>query len=399
MTARLVRVPLKRPVRHASHLRTENDTLLVRCELSDGSIGWGEALPRIYVTGESADSVVRQLEATDFEPLTAWSFDSPETAIRAVTDFRPAMIDADAGVTPRECFGNSVRCAVELAVLDAVCRAHRVSVGELLRSVAATAGLATQRSDVVYSGVITSVNGRIRQYRSAIKMKVFGFRNVKVKVGTDGVNDVLLLKRIRSVVGRSTDLRTDANEAWHCEEVVDRLRQLAQFRVTCVEQPVPHAEISGLAEIRRELKRDCDAASCVAVMLDESLCSPEDADRAIEGQICDMFNLRISKCGGLIPCLKIAQRAAAGRIGCQLGCMVGESGILSAAGRHFAANVSGLRFVEGSYGRFLVRDQLTYEDLTFGYGGRAAVLSGIGLGITVDEGRVAASSLRELRLL
>ena len=50
-----VRIDLKKAIRHASHARTETDSLVVRCKLSDGTIGWGEGLPREYVTGESID--------------------------------------------------------------------------------------------------------------------------------------------------------------------------------------------------------------------------------------------------------------------------------------------------------------------------------------------------------
>ena len=54
LTAFHVRIPLRRPVRHASHARTSTDNILVRCTLDDGTIGWGEGVPREYVTGETA---------------------------------------------------------------------------------------------------------------------------------------------------------------------------------------------------------------------------------------------------------------------------------------------------------------------------------------------------------
>ena len=72
-------------------------------------------------------------------------------------------------------------------------------------------------------------------------------------------------------------------------------------------------------------------------------------------------------------------------LGYQLGCQVGETGILSAAGRHFAASVGGIRFLEGSFDRYLVRERLTAEDLTFGVGGYAPALSGPGLGVNIDR--------------
>ena len=86
-------------------------------------------------------------------------------------------------------------------------------------------------------------------------------------------------------------------------------------------------------------------------------------------------------------------------IRCQLGCQVGETGILSAAGRHFACSVANLWFAEGSYDRFLVRDRLTEQDLTFRWGGRGVELSQPGLSIDVDECRVRSLAMRSLDLL
>jgi L-alanine-DL-glutamate epimerase-like enolase superfamily enzyme len=56
LTAYHLRIPLRKTIRHASHTRTDNDTLVVRCKLDDGTVGWGEGLPREYVTGETIDS-------------------------------------------------------------------------------------------------------------------------------------------------------------------------------------------------------------------------------------------------------------------------------------------------------------------------------------------------------
>ena len=134
-------------------------------------------------------------------------------------------------------------------------------------------------------------------------------------------------------------------------------------------------------------------------MLDESLCSEVDARRAIEQGTCDLFNIRLSKCGGFLPSLKLAALAHQAGLGYQLGCQVGETGILSAAGRHFAASVANIRYLEGSYDRFLVKERLTVEDLTFGYGGYAPALAGPGLGVTVDEEALQRVTQREQRVL
>src|SRR5947209_109268 len=51
-----VRVPLKKPIKHASFERADSDNLVVRVTLADGTQGFGEGVPRSYVTGETIDS-------------------------------------------------------------------------------------------------------------------------------------------------------------------------------------------------------------------------------------------------------------------------------------------------------------------------------------------------------
>jgi muconate cycloisomerase len=84
-------------------------------------------------------------------------------------------------------------------------------------------------------------------------------------------------------------------------------------------------------------------------------------------------------------------------LGYQLGCQVGETGILSAAGRHFACSVGGIRYLEGSFDRFLVRERLTVEDLTFGFRGWAPELTKPGLGAEINRVALTRVTLREER--
>ncbi len=385
LTAFHIPVALKKTIRHASHVRRGNDTLIVRCVLNDGSCGWGEGLPRPYVTGESLDSVWRHLEQSDFTVLRDATFTSALQASEALRHFKLADITADAGIHVRECFGNAVRCALELAIVDAACRAERISLGDFIQKHPAVAPFSERRDVVSYSGAVTSTTPR-GQWISAIKMRLFGFRQIKLKVGTAGISDVNLLRRVRRIAGRRVDLRLDANEAWHCDEVVAKTMPLIPFEPTCLEQPVPHAEVAGLKQVRSEIN--------LPVMLDESLCCREDAERAIAQQTCDLFNIRLSKCGGISRSLELVALARQHGIGYQLGCQVGETGILSAAGRHFACNIPDIRYLEGSFDRFLIRDAFTEENLTFGYGGQAPRLNGAGSGIEVNECRIRQSAMR-----
>jgi muconate cycloisomerase len=376
-----VAVPLKTRVRHASHERVTSDSLAVRVTLADGIVGYGEGVPRPYVTGETIDSTFATLSAFD----AARHFGDPADYAGVVRRLE-AMELPETGADPRGMAGNAARCALELAVLDAYGRKFRQPLGAAVR-LADVPGL--QRTEtptrVRYSGAIMA-SSKFREAYSALKMWLYGFTQIKVKVGVAGQDDTARLGALRTILGRRMDIRLDANEAWPAAEVLERARPLLPYRPSALEQPVRHDEVDALAEIRPRL--------ALPVMLDESLCGYPDAVRAIERATADLFNVRLSKCGGLIPTLRIIGLAQRSGVGVQLGCHPGETGLLSAAGRHLASNVRGLRYVEGSYDSHILAMNLTRENLTFGYGGWAPPLKGPGLGVRVSARALGRMTVR-----
>lgn len=368
LTAFHVRIPLRKPIRHASHVRTETDNVVVCCVLQDGTLGFGEGVPREYVTGETIESVLDHLVQSNVKTQLG-KCESFAEVLEMAERFQLRPVPGD----DRRCQGNAARCAVELSILDAYGRYF----GEPLTNV--TKHLAPELYSFVpwarYSGAITSAKG-FKARLAAWKMRIFRFHQIKIKVGIEGHDDVKRVKSIRRRVGKM-DLRIDANEAWNPDEVVERIRELEPFQISSVEQPVAHEQVQSLKEAREQVQ--------TPIMLDESLCSKVDAERAIENGTCDLFNLRLSKCGGFIPTLRLAQLARKHDLGYQLGCQVGETAILSAVGRHFACSVSGLRYVEGSYDRHLVEEALGTEDITFRWGGWAPVLTRSGNSIEISS--------------
>ena len=91
-----------------------------------------------------------------------------------------------------------------------------------------------------------------------------------------------------------------------------------------------------------------------------------------------------------LPALRLA--AFARRHGglVQLGCMVGETSILSAAGWRFLQMTPGVTFAEGCFGSFLLRGDVASRPLRFGFGGRGVTLSPVGLGVDVAADRLVA---------
>jgi muconate cycloisomerase len=371
LTAHVVRLTLKREFSHASATRRETENILVRCELADGTTGWGEGVPRSYVTGETPAGCVEQLASTPLQEQLSAECNSWLDVVALCDRFEPAAERDD----PRGCYGNALRCAVELSVLDAYGRLFGEPVSAVSQYVVEAAPILAARSSVQYSAVIDAGAGAL--WRKALVRRMYGFRDCKVKVGSQGDDDVVRARTIRRWIGPHMDLRLDANEAWHAAELPAKMAVFRPYRISCIEQPVPHVEVGAIAALRPQLG--------VPVMLDESLTSAADARAAIEGKSCDLFNIRLSKCGGFLASLKLAAMADAAGLGYQLGCHPGETGILSAAGRHWACSVANILYVEGSYDRHVFSRPLTNEDMTFGFGGRAPAINRAGLGITMNE--------------
>src|SRR5690606_7232831 len=233
-----------------------------------------------------------------------------------------------------------------------------------------------QHQQVFYSGVIAaeSLDDLEKQAHFMARMKV---RQVKIKTVADFEHNLNLLKAARSILGDAVELRIDANCAWNSSEAVRQLERFRDFRLAGVEQPVPGDDLAGLREIT--------AADLVPVVVDESLCSIQDAESLIQQNACHVFNVRVSKCGGLLNTRRIYQIARDAGLECQLGAQVGESGILSAAGRHLATRLPDLKWLEGSYGSMLLENDITEPDITVGVQGIASALDGNGMGVTPDR--------------
>src|SRR3982074_1230030 len=109
LTAYHVRIPLRKAIKHASHSRTETDNVLVRCVLDDKSEGFGEGVPRDYVTGETIDSVLELLKKSDL-PSQVEECSDFSRAVALAERLQLAPVPGDV----RSCQGNAARCAVEL---------------------------------------------------------------------------------------------------------------------------------------------------------------------------------------------------------------------------------------------------------------------------------------------
>ena len=120
---------------------------------------------------------------------------------------------------------------------------------------------------------------------------------------------------MREAVGPEVSLRVDANQGYTRAQASRMLAVYDSFGVDAVEQLLPAWDMEGSAELRAQ-------ARGVRVMLDESIHGPRDAARACQLGAADVLNIKLMKCGGLFPALKISDVAAASGLSCMVGCML-----------------------------------------------------------------------------
>lgn len=236
-----VTIPM-RGFEHAAARREQAEALVVRLELSDGRAGWGETHPRAYVTGETLDSVITDLRRVVWPALVSGELQAGEL---------PAIPDRDGA---GRCI-HAAACAVELAAADALLdetdwsKLHQGGTGDK-----SDADLRRRTLAVRVSGVLGSADPA-RTMRQLLKMRLFGLRDFKLKVGFSSDVDRANLSALGRWIGRGVakgkcTLRVDANGGWSAERTPRLTAELKPQGVCAVEQPVfcSAAELVKLAE-------------------------------------------------------------------------------------------------------------------------------------------------------
>lgn len=361
-------IPFRMSVTHGARAdRTFSDSLVLRLDI-EGASGHGEAVVRDYVSGpmgpggEFRDQAVRA-GARIVRALQAAGF-SWKDGLDAL-----AFLPCDPSELP-------LLCAVETALLDAACRLEGADIYGIL-------GREPVRDRVAYGGVMPILPPD--QAKAFIRLfKGFSFPDFKVKVNADPSYNTGILGLCREALGPSADIRVDANGCWDPAGMDGHLEVCERFGVRVVEQPFPVGAAGSDGAARRARARG------FTFMADEGVLGSGDVAGIAASGAYHSLNLRLSKNGGIRRVLAMADEAAAAGLSYQLGCMVGETGILSALGRAAACLLPRPLYLEGSYDEILLTGNVTTRNIGFGPGGRAPALRGKGIGYEVDEARLAA---------
>jgi L-Ala-D/L-Glu epimerase len=303
--------------------RSQAEAIILVLEFDNGIVSFGESTPRDYVTGETCTSVMAAIGQGFVPILLASPIANRQDVIEMLNHLPAGCADS----CP------SALGAVDLALWDGLARLHRLPVFRLFAD--------SPKRPPPYSVSIpylpfATIRGLYQQFR------MLNIERVKVLLIGDWRQDLERIRFIRDLVGEKTALSLEANGKLALSDVMAVLERLTPGEVRDIEQPAARRDIEGLKMIRQRFG--------LPVVVDESMCSLDDARRLIDAGACDILNVKISKCGGLLRARQIIAWAASRNITCHLGSHVGETEILAAAAHHLACCTENLSWMEiGSF--------------------------------------------------
>lgn len=353
-------LPFSGEFAHSVRKRNFVKNIIVEIIADQGKItGYGEGAPRSYVTGETQESAADGIRHLIEKYPFPWELND----IIQIWDFVDSL--------PDNKNYNSAICALETGLLGILARKRNESVTTYCPSDFCT--------DTIYYGAAIPLGSgkRVKEiYRLINEMKV---KRLRLKMGKNLKENTDKIGTVKRMFGDDCDLRIDVNGVWNRELAFAHIPLIKRSKVKVIEQPMPPDD-PDISEFADEMQK-CG----VIMMADELACTKSDVERIINDGHYKMINVRLSKCGGLRRSLDIIELIRSKGISFQIGCQLGESGILSAAGRVLCLLCRDAVYYDGSYDPFLLKENITTKDVSFGVGGKAGPLEGPGLGVEVNR--------------
>jgi muconate cycloisomerase len=353
------RLPFSVEFSHSLRTKTSAKNIIVEVLADGGYItGYGEGAPRSYVTGESQRSAAEFAGRLIGEDVFPWSLKE----VAQIWEFIDGLSYGKEN--------NAAICAVETALLDAMGKWQGKSVVEYFP--------ADNLAATVHYGAVVPLSHRQRIVQICELVKSLQINKVRLKMGIDFQQNKEAMEAVQSVFKDGCDLRVDINGAWDRELSLRHAPLIRTYPVKVVEQPMRPGN-PDIADFAHAMQ-----AAEVILMADESICSLQDAQRIFSEGHYKMVNVRLSKCGGFRRSLQIIEHCRNTGFLYQIGCHLGESGILSAAGRVLSLLCGDALYHDGSYDEFLLKDNVTQSNVSFGLKGLAGPLNGPGYGVEVN---------------
>lgn len=310
-----IHLPLHVPFVVSYHTYKDMPSVIVKIETDEGIVGYGEGVADEHVTGESLQSAYQIIK---------------HTLAPALIGQNPMEIEKIHDIMNKSIYGApTAKAAIDIACFDIMGKKMGQPVYQLI------GGRYHDEFPITH---VLSIAEPEQMANEAAAMLEQGYRSFKMKVGTDVREDVQRIVAVREKVGEDIAIRVDVNQGWrNSANTLVALNQLRDCNLDWVEQPVVADDIAGMVEINQK--------TTVPLMIDEGLKGQREMLEIIQKRAAHKVNIKLMKCGGIYPAVKLAHQAELAGIECQIGSMV-ESSVGSAAGFHVAFSKKVITSVE-----------------------------------------------------
>lgn len=355
-----VAVPLVGEFKNAYLSKTVVKSAVVRITASGGAVGLGNIDPTPGYSKENTEDHLRVLRDQLAPLLIGMDPTNVHRVLQRIEPAVPGFLDSKA--------------AIEMACVDLAARVAGMPVYTYLGGAV--------KDELLFNawiGILTPEQAA----KETLEWKQKGFRSAKIKVGGNIEADRDRIEAIREAVGPEFHLRIDANAGYDADTSIKLANMVAPYKLQLFEQPVPADDIAGMARVRR-------AANAVglSIMADESVLDHASLIRIIRADAADIVKVKVMKQGGFLNTRRMIATAEAAGIRCVVGHGFGL-GVNTMAEIMLAATsanvIDGLECV----GPLKTRDDIVTHKLDLS-SGRLKLPAGPGLGVTLDDAKIAA---------
>ena len=300
-------IPLIRPFITALRRVDNIEDIVVIIHTDNNLVGYGSAAPTPVITGDSHDSIISTIK----------NIIAPKLISRDIADFENILNQIQSSAINN----TSAKAAVDIALYDLFAKRCNLPLYQFLGG----------NNNIVLSDTTISVKFVDEMVADAKLFVSQGFKQLKIKIGLNVIDDIARIKAIRDAVGNDIQICVDANQGYSVKQALQIINELelADLNLSMIEQPVKAYDLTGLKYIRDKVHSQ--------IYADESCFSVRDASKIIENNIADGINIKLMKSGGIYNAQTIYALATAHNIPCMAGCML-ESPIGVAAMASFVAS-------------------------------------------------------------
>jgi L-alanine-DL-glutamate epimerase-like enolase superfamily enzyme len=270
--------------------RLEGWVLRLRDEDGHEGLGYCHAIAAISTHGAGAEAGLRFL--------------SSRLVGREVEDLAGAMEDIEATLA----YQPSVKASIDMALHDLLARRLGVPVHVLLGG---------KLRDQVALSRILPIKSPEEMAAHAERLAGEGYRQIKLKLAGETSTDLQRVAAVRAAVGPGVALTLDPNQSYTAKQLIAAFSKMERHDITLIEQPVPAADIAGLALLTRTLP--------VTIEADESAQNVRDVFRLVSERMVDVINLKITNLGGIRRFMQAVSICEAGHVGCRVGAAFGPA--------------------------------------------------------------------------